>query len=196
MGLWRDTTSACVWALTAPVGSHWSPRGRLGFAAARVSTKIAQRGATPAHAGWRGRARSIAPRNAFAGLPEPDRAITRQLFRVGQERRGAVGRGHKIPLASARPAPLRTLQGPLSGGHSRAALPPLEASAVRNFERAGVSQAVATRLSGDKTPSIYGRCRTVDETNLWEVLRRTESPVASDQGRTVIALSAAREGRA
>ena len=69
----------------------------------------------------------------------------------------------------------------------------LKRSAVRRFERAGVSQAVATKLSGHKTPSIYRRCRSVDETDLREALTRREA-AASDPGRTMIALSAAREG--
>jgi len=63
-------------ALTAPAGTHCPPAGRLGFAAARVSTSMAKGGATPASAGSWGRARPIAARKAFEG-ERPPRAGSR-----------------------------------------------------------------------------------------------------------------------
>ena len=61
----------------------------------------------------------------------------------------------------------------------------LRRSAVRNFDRAGVSQAVAMRLSGHKTVSVYKRYRIIDERDLQEALERTEAAV--EQRRQIVA---------
>ncbi|MGH7356225.1 MAG: hypothetical protein ACRELS_16815, partial [Candidatus Rokuibacteriota bacterium] len=68
-------------------------------------------------------------------------------------------------------------------------------SCVRNLEKAGVSQAVAMKITGHKTPSVYRRYRIVDEADVREALTRTELAVAGDRARTVVSLAAAYEGR-
>ena len=45
---------------------------------------------------------------------------------------------------------------------------------MRNFEKAGVSQVVAMKISGQKTASIYCRYRIVDEADIADALTRTE----------------------
>ena len=53
------------------------------------------------------------------------------------------------------------------------------------FDRAGMSQAGAMRLSGHKTVSVYKRYRIIDERDLQEALERTEAAV--EQRRQVVA---------
>ena len=51
----------------------------------------------------------------------------------------------------------------------------LRRSAVRNFEKAGVSQSVAMKISGHKTASVYRRYRVVDEQDIADALVRTQA---------------------
>ena len=51
----------------------------------------------------------------------------------------------------------------------------LRRSAVRNFEKAGVSQSVAMTISGHKTASVYRRYRIVDEQDIADALARTQA---------------------
>jgi len=45
-------------------------------------------------------------------------------------------------------------------------------SAVRNLDREGVQQAVAMKITGHKTASVYRRYRIVDENDMREALER------------------------
>jgi ABC transporter substrate binding protein/Phage integrase family len=64
----------------------------------------------------------------------------------------------------------------------------LRRSAVRNFERAGVSQAVVMKITGHKTASVYRRYRIVDERDVREALTKTEVAIAAEQTATVVPL--------
>ena len=61
----------------------------------------------------------------------------------------------------------------------------LRRSAVRNMDRAGVSQTVAMALIGQKTASVYRRYRIDDENDLREALERTQASVAARPRGTV-----------
>jgi len=70
----------------------------------------------------------------------------------------------------------------------------LRRSCVRNLEKVGVSQAVAMKITGHKTASVYRRYRIVDEEDQREALAKVEASAAWRAERKVVALSAAREG--
>ena len=51
--------------------------------------------------------------------------------------------------------------------------------AARNMSRAGVSEQVAMKITGHKTPSMYRRYRIVDEGELREALEKTQAHLAA-----------------
>jgi len=61
-------------------------------------------------------------------------------------------------------------------------------SAVRNLERAGVSQAGAMKVTGHKTISVYQRYRIVNEADIRDALTRTEAAMSEQKERKIIAL--------
>jgi hypothetical protein len=52
----------------------------------------------------------------------------------------------------------------------------LRLSAVRNFDKNGVSQIVGMMISGHKTPTIYKRYRIVPENDISEALQKSNRP--------------------
>jgi integrase len=71
----------------------------------------------------------------------------------------------------------------------------LRRSCVRNLEKAGVSQAVAMKITGHKTASVYRRYRIVDEEDMREALGRVETAAAGQAERKVVAIAEARGAR-
>jgi integrase len=73
----------------------------------------------------------------------------------------------------------------------------LRRTAVRNFERAGVSRSVAMKLTGHKTESIYRRYAIVSDADLSEGVRKVAAMRSADPGtsRTVARVSNAEDSR-
>jgi len=65
----------------------------------------------------------------------------------------------------------------------------LRRSAVRNFDRAGVSQPVGMMISGHKTASIYRRYRITPEQDIREALERTQAANAQGTERRVVPIA-------
>jgi integrase len=58
--------------------------------------------------------------------------------------------------------------------------------AVRNLDRAGVSQSLAMQMTGHKTPSIYRRYRIVDERDLREAAEKLQAHLEVQPKASVI----------
>ena len=70
----------------------------------------------------------------------------------------------------------------------------LRRSAVRNLDRSGVTQAVAKRITGHRTDSVYQRYRIVSESDIRDALEKTQAAVSSRaQTRKVEPISAVKE---
>jgi len=66
-------------------------------------------------------------------------------------------------------------------------------SAVRNFDKSGVSQSVGMMISGHKTASIYWRYRIVPENDIREALERTQAAIGQNKERRVVPIGEAKE---
>jgi integrase len=69
----------------------------------------------------------------------------------------------------------------------------LRRSAVRNFDRAGVSQPLGMMISGHKTASIYRRYRITPEQDIREALERTQAANAETHERRVVLIGEAKK---
>ena len=70
----------------------------------------------------------------------------------------------------------------------------LRRSAVRNMDRSGVGQAVAMKITGHKTLSVYQRYRIVSESDIRDALERTQAALsASKQTRKIESMPARKE---
>jgi hypothetical protein len=67
---------------------------------------------------------------------------------------------------------------------------------VRNLEKERVSQAVAMKITGHKTASVYRRYRIVDKDDMRQALERVETAAKDRRERKVVTLAEARGGGA
>jgi uncharacterized protein (UPF0297 family) len=57
----------------------------------------------------------------------------------------------------------------------------LRRSAVRNFDKNGVSQIVGMMISGHKTASVYKRYRIVPENDIRDALQKVEQAIEQEK---------------
>jgi integrase len=69
----------------------------------------------------------------------------------------------------------------------------LRRSAVRNMDRSGVGQAVAMKITGHKTLSIYQRYRIVSESDIRDALEKTQAAIAQNKERRVVPIAEAKK---
>ena len=66
----------------------------------------------------------------------------------------------------------------------------LRRSAVRNFDKNGVTQVVGMMISGHKTASVHKRCRIVPENDIREALQKVELAIEQQKkNRPVTAMT-------
>lgn len=64
----------------------------------------------------------------------------------------------------------------------------LRRSAVRNYDRSGIRQAVAMKITDHKTLSVYQRYRIVNERDLESALSQTQAALAQSKERRVVVI--------
>jgi integrase len=69
----------------------------------------------------------------------------------------------------------------------------LRRSAIRQLEKAGVSQAVAMQISGHVTDSVYRRYRIVDEADRRDALQKMQATIKAAPAANITRLDDARE---
>jgi len=68
----------------------------------------------------------------------------------------------------------------------------LRRSAVRQLEKSGVSQAVAMKITGHKTDSVFRRYRIVDEGDIAQALEAVQTANADAPASNVVSIRKAR----
>ena len=134
----------------------------------------------------------------FAAMPR-----LKELLREQREHTSALERelGCLIAFVFHRGGrPVRSFQLAWRRACERAGVPgrlvhDLRRTAVRSFERAGVSRSVAMKLSGHKTESIYRRYAIVSEADLAEGVRKVAAMRAGEEDRRVVGLIPAENSR-
>ena len=72
----------------------------------------------------------------------------------------------------------------------------LQRSAIRNMEKSGeVTQAVAMKITGHKTDSVYRRYRIVDEGDIERALEKTQDSIKQAPASNVADIGKARKRR-
>lgn len=66
-------------------------------------------------------------------------------------------------------------------------------SAIRNMEKSGVTQAVAMKITGHKTDSVYRRYRIVDEADIERALEKTQASIKQVPASNVAEIGKARK---
>ena len=76
----------------------------------------------------------------------------------------------------------------LNAGLSGLIIHDLRRCATRNLSRAGVSEVVAMKITGHKTPSMYRRYRIIDENELRDAQEKMQVPLKAARESKVAAI--------